>query len=204
MSSSSAVLSRPGRSPMPVSSAISARAAKEFSVSSLAWGCADYARSASPWGGEADLSARAGLWQAIPVRPLTRPGFCRRLCGVAQAGQEAVDALEQCIGMLAELAGRDHDMVGERARLAGGLACTGDVLGDFAGAGRGLLHAARNLAGRRILLLDRRRDGGGDAADFADGVADAADRDDAVAGGGLDRGDLAGGPLGRLGGRAGA
>src|SRR6202051_3989013 len=121
---------------MPVSSAISARAAKEFSVSSLAWGCSDYARSASPWGGEADLSARAGLWQAIPARPLTRHGFCRRLCGVAQAGQEAVDALEQCIGMLAELAGRDHDIVGERARLTGGVARARGVFGGFAGARR--------------------------------------------------------------------
>src|ERR1700693_5875259 len=42
------------------------------------------------------------------------------LCGVAQAGQEGIDALEQCIGVLAELAGRDHHVVGERARLTGG------------------------------------------------------------------------------------
>ena len=36
--------------------------------SSLAWGCSDCAPSASPWGGEAGLSARAAPLSAIPDR----------------------------------------------------------------------------------------------------------------------------------------
>src|SRR6185437_5464608 len=106
-------------------------------------------------------------------------------------------------GVLAKVSGSDQHIVGERARLVGGLAGAGDVLRDFAGAGGGLLHAAGDLAGRRILLFDGRRDRGGDAADLADGVADPADRGHAGAGGGLDRADLTGDFLGRLGGLAG-
>src|ERR1700681_1262935 len=121
-----------------------------------------------------------------------------RLCGVAQAGQEGIDAVEQRGGVPAELAGGDEDVVGQPAGLVGGLTGACDVGRDFGGARRGLLHASRNLARRRILFLDGGGNGGRDPADLADGVADAADRDDAIAGGGLDRGDLAGDFLGRF------
>src|SRR5213075_261171 len=104
------------------------------------------------------------------------------LGGVTQPGQEGIDAFEQRGSLLAELAGGDEDVVGQPARLVGGLACARDVDRDFAGAGGSLLHASRNLARRRILLLDGGGDGGGDPADLPDGVADAADRDDAIAG----------------------
>jgi hypothetical protein len=39
----------------------------------------------------------------------------------------------------------------------GGLAGAGDIERDFAGAGSRILHAARDLAGCRILTFDRRR-----------------------------------------------
>src|SRR5258705_9281883 len=116
----------------------------------------------------------------------------RRLGSLAQASEEGIDAFEQRGGLLAQLARGDEDVVGQPAGLVGGLACAWDVGRDFAGAGGGLLHASRDLAGRRILLLDGGGDGGGDPADLPDGVADAADRDHAIAGGGLDRGDLSG------------
>src|SRR6202142_4175368 len=67
-----------------------------------------------------------------------------RLCGVAQAGEEGVDAFEQCGGVLAQFAGGDQDVAGQNARLVGGVACAGDIDRDLAGAGGGLLHAARN------------------------------------------------------------
>src|SRR5207302_8986166 len=109
-----------------------------------------------------------------------RPTSCRqrrrvntRLGGVAQAGQEGIDAFEQRGGVLVELAGGDEDVVGQPARLVGGLACARDVDRDFAGAGGGLLHASRNLARRRVLLLAGGRDGGADPAAFPDGVAGA-------------------------------
>ena len=98
----------------------------------------------------------------------------------------------QRVGLAAELAGGGLHVVGQRPRLVGGLAGAGDVDRDLAGAGGRLLHAARNLAGCRILLFDGCGNRGGDAADLADGVADAADRGDAAAGRGLDRGDLFG------------
>jgi hypothetical protein len=50
------------------------------------------------------------------------------LCGVAQAGQEGVDAFEQHGGVLAELARGDEDVVGQRARLIGGMARARDVV----------------------------------------------------------------------------
>ena len=111
--------------------------------------------------------------------------------GVTQAGQEGIDALKQRRRVLAELAGGIEDVVGERAGLVSGMACAGDIVRNLLGAGGGLLHASRNLARRRTLLLDGGRNGGGDAADLPDGVADATDRADAIAGGGLDRADLA-------------
>ena len=111
--------------------------------------------------------------------------------GVAQAGKEGIDAFEQRCRVLAEFAGGDQDVCGERAALVGGMACAGDVVGNLFGAGGGLLHASRNFARRRTLLLDGGRNGGGDPADLPDGVADATDRADAIAGGGLDRADLA-------------
>src|ERR1700688_311696 len=123
--------------------------------------------------------------------------------GAAQAGQEAIDAFEQRGGVRAEVTGGGEDIGARRARLVGSRAGAGDVDRDSAGAGGSLLHAARNLAGRRILFLDRRRDGGGDAADLPDGFADAADRGDATAGGRLDRRDLPGDLLGGLRGLAG-
>ncbi len=46
-----------------------------------------------------------------------------RLCGVAQARQEGIDAPEQRVGVLVEFAGRDQDVIGQSARLVGGLAC---------------------------------------------------------------------------------
>src|SRR3984957_13935277 len=118
------------------------------------------------------------LAQRAWSRPSSAPGGPASLAGwglsrLAQAGQEAVDAFEQRDGVLAEFAGGDHDVFGQHARLVGGLACAGDVEGDFTGAGGGLLHASRDLARRRILLLDRGGNGGGDAADLPDGVADA-------------------------------
>src|SRR5262245_8927138 len=104
------------------------------------------------------------------------------LRGVAQPCQERVDALVQRIGLPAELAGCRRYVLGECTRLVSGLAGAGDVRRDFAGAGGRLLHAAGDLARRRVLFLDRRGDRGGDAADLADRVADAADRGDAIAG----------------------
>src|SRR5712691_6186702 len=121
--------------------------------------------------------------------PRWQPGSLR---GVTQSGEEDVDALEQAGRVLAKLARRDEDVVGERAGLLGCTACTCDILRDLAGAGGGILDAARDLARRRILLLDGGGDGGGDAADVANGLADVADRGDAVGGGGLDRADLTG------------
>src|SRR5471030_636139 len=73
----------------------------------------------------------------------------RALRGVAQAGEEAVDALEQGGGLLVERAGGGEDAVGEEARLLGGTACPGDVERDLAGAGGGLLDVAGDLARRR-------------------------------------------------------
>src|SRR6266478_7689678 len=133
---------------------------------------------------------RRGGFRQSSCRPMRRVNT--RLRGVAQAGQEAIDAFEQRGGVLVQLAGSDEDVVGQPARLVGGLACARDVERDFAGAGGGLLHASRNLARRRILLLDGGGDGGGDPADLPDGVADAADRDHAIAGSRLNRGDLSG------------
>ena len=60
--------------------------------------------------------------------------------------------------MLVEFAGGDKDGIGQRARLAGGMAGAGHVDRDLAGAGGDLLHASRNLACRRTLFLDRRGD----------------------------------------------
>src|SRR5258708_9967188 len=96
------------------------------------------------------------------------------LGGVAQAGEEGVNPPKQAGRMLAELARRDQHIVGQRARLFGGAARACHVLRDLAGAGGGLLDAARDLPRRRILLLDGGGDGGGDAADVADGLADVA------------------------------
>ena len=96
--------------------------------------------------------------------------------GFPQAGQEGIHAVEQRGGVLAEFAGRGENGIGQRARLVGGVARAGHVDGDLAGAGGDLLDAARDLARRRSLLLDRGGDGGGDAADLPDGIADAADR----------------------------
>src|SRR3546814_6046313 len=75
---------------------------------------------------------------------------------------------------------------------------TGDVGGNLLGALRGVLRIARDLAGRRLLLLHRARDGGRDLVDFADGVGDGADRADRIAGSRLDAGDLLADVLGRL------
>jgi hypothetical protein len=120
------------------------------------------------------------------------------LGGVAQAGEESVDAFEQRGRVLVELVGGAENGIGEHARLVGGMAGAGHVNSDFAGAGGDLLHAARNLARRRPLLFDGRRDGDRDSADLPDGIADATDGRDTVAGGGLDRGDLTGDLLGGL------
>src|SRR3954447_14189730 len=84
------------------------------------------------------------------------------------------------------------------ARLVGGVACAGHILGNFAGARCYLLYASRDLPRCRTLLLDGSGDGGGHAADLADGVADAADRNHAVTGRGLDSGDLFGDLFGGL------
>src|SRR5712664_3370836 len=78
------------------------------------------------------------------------------LCGVAQPREEGIDALEQRGGVLAEFAGGDQDVIGEGARLVGGLAGASDIARNFAGAGGDLLHASRNLARRRALFFDSR------------------------------------------------
>jgi hypothetical protein len=58
-----------------------------------------------------------GVWAAGAI-----PG------GVARAGEEAIDAFEQGCGVLAEFAGGDQCIVGQRTRLVGGLACAGPDL----------------------------------------------------------------------------
>src|SRR3954452_16103646 len=96
--------------------------------------------------------------------------------GVPQAREEAIDAFEQCGGVSAELARCLGHVCCKLARLVGGVACAGHILGNFAGARCYLLYASRDLPRCRTLLLDGSGDGGGHAADLADGVADAADR----------------------------
>ena len=73
------------------------------------------------------------------------------------------------------LGGVEH-LIGGGAGLARRLGDAGDVGRHLVGAGRGLLHVARDLLGRRTLLLDRRGDRGRDLVDLADRLADALDR----------------------------
>src|SRR3546814_6310883 len=69
----------------------------------------------------------------------------------ANAGEEFVHLAAQRLRLLGELVGRSQHGLGRIARLGRGGGDVGDVGGDFAGAGRGLLDVARDFLGRRGL-----------------------------------------------------
>src|SRR5260221_12747360 len=93
--------------------------------------------------------------------------------GGADIGEEAVDVGAQRLRLLAELLGRDEDLIRRGAGLAGRLVDAGDRARHLTGALRRLLHVARDLLRRRALLLDRRGDRRRDLVDRTDRPADA-------------------------------
>src|SRR5260221_2875348 len=103
--------------------------------------------------------------------------------GGADAGEERVDLGAQALRGAAELGRGAEHLLGGLAGHAGALAHALDVGGDGERAARRLLGVARDLLGRRALLLDRRGDLGGDPVYFRDGSLAALDRGDRALGG---------------------
>src|SRR5262249_19811225 len=150
----------------------------------------------------ASLGASSGQ-AALPVIAEVEAGpaldRARAGSGGAHAYEELVDLAAQRLRLLGELAGGAEHLRRRGTGLRGGLGDVAYILRSLAAAGRGLLHVARDLLRRCVLLLDRRRDRGGDRVHLVDRGADAADSLDGHLRLSLDRGDLAADLLGRLG-----
>ena len=99
--------------------------------------------------------------------------------------------------------GRLQDLVGRLPGFSGRLGHTADVARRFLGAGRSLLHVARDLVGGGALLFDRRGDRRGDLVDVLDRLRDLLDRGDGIVRRPLDVAHLLGDLVGRLGGLGG-
>ncbi|KAF1853937.1 hypothetical protein Lal_00005148 [Lupinus albus] len=132
------------------------------------------------------------------IHALRRPPLCR-----ADAGQETFDLGLHLFGLPRQFARGTQHLGRGAAGLGCALADLGDVPRHHFGAACRLLDIAGDLAGRRPLLLDGRRDGGGDLVDCGDGAADPGDGGGGFAGRLLHRLNLAGDLLRRLGGLVG-
>src|SRR6476661_9407194 len=89
--------------------------------------------------------------------------------------EEGIDFRAQGIGLAPECAGGGQYLAGSRSGMGRRGADADDVAGNLAGAAGGVLDDTGNLARRRALLFNRRRNRGGDIVDLADGLADVSD-----------------------------
>src|SRR6478735_5991639 len=118
--------------------------------------------------------------------------------GRADAIEELLDLGLQMQALARQVLGRCEHAVRGLAGLVGALRRVADIDGDISRSARRRANALRDVLRRPALLLDRRRNRGGDIADAFDGLADRLDRADRLFGRKLHVADLAGDLLGRL------
>src|SRR3954452_13366029 len=91
--------------------------------------------------------------QILPEPHDASTGYCGS--GGPDVGEEGVNFVAQNVGLAAERAGCVEHLAGRRSRLRGSRTDADDVAGHLAGAARGVLNVAGDLAGRSALLFDR-------------------------------------------------
>src|SRR5437763_12373757 len=108
--------------------------------------------------------------QILPGAHDAGTGYCRSGC--PYIGEERMNFVAQNVGLAAKGIGCLEHLAGRRPGLRRRRADADDVAGHLAGAARGVLDVAGDLARRSPLLFDRGRNGGSHLIELADGLAD--------------------------------